>query len=315
MTDLKTRILDTTALGIRQAADLLLSGAQVAFPTETVYGLGADATNAQAVAGIYAAKGRPSFNPLIVHVADVEAARDMVEWSDQAEDLAQAFWPGPFTMVLPLKSKSKICDLVTAGLPTLAIRVPQHPIAQKILKEANRPIAAPSANASGKISPTSAQHVLTSLDGRISAVVDGGDCTVGLESTILHPALPPVLLRPGAVTAAMVEMVTGLSPVSSENDKITAPGQLLSHYAPSQTVRLNAVHFEPYEASLGFGDIACDVNLSHAGDLTEAATQLFGALHKLDAMNKPIAVSPIPDIGLGAAINDRLKRAAAPRDT
>lgn len=313
MNQTKTLHLQPDANGIARAAALLAEGAQVAFPTETVYGLGADARNGQAVAGIYAAKGRPSFNPLIVHVPDVNAARALVEWTDTADRLASAFWPGALTLVLPLARGHGLSSLVTAGLETVAVRVPHHPTAQALLHAAQMPVAAPSANVSGRISPTTAQHVLDGLSGRIAAVLDDGPCPVGVESTILSLAGLPTLLRPGGLPAEAIEAALG-TPVSRDaGDAITAPGQLASHYAPGATVRLNATSALAGEVLLGFGKVTGDMTLSASGDLAEAAATLFDALHQLDRTGKPIAVAPIPQTGLGAAINDRLKRAAAPR--
>ncbi len=321
---MQTKRLAPDAPGLAEAARLLAAGAQVAFPTETVYGLGADARQGEAVAGIYAAKGRPSFNPLIVHVADVAAARALVEWPEAADRLAQAFWPGPLTLVLPLRDGAGISQLVTAGLPTLAVRVPGGAVAQGLLRAFGGPVAAPSANPSGRISPTTAAHVLAGLSGRIAAVLDGGPCAVGVESTIV--GLPaqgaPELLRPGGLPQEALEQALGgpLRPVATpgapEKGGLTAPGQLASHYAPGAPVRLNAEGPRPGEALLGFGRVAGAVlNLSPSGDMAEAAANLFGHLHRLDAMEVAgIAVSPIPERGLGRAINDRLRRAAAPRE-
>src|SRR6056297_2987972 len=310
-----TKMLTAEDAGYDTAARLLQDGGLVAFPTETVYGLGGDARNDRAVARIFEAKGRPRFNPLIVHVPDIETAKIYVEWSDSADRLASAFWPGPLTLVLPLKSNSGLSPLVTADLPTLAIRVPAHPVARQLLRTFGGPVAAPSANPSGRISPTLAAHVLAGLDGRIEAVLDGGACDVGVESTILGLADGPVLLRPGGIAAEEIEAVIG-APVAhhAEGSAISAPGQLASHYAPGASVRLNAETRQDGELLLGFGPVACDLNLSPTGDLREAAANLFGHLHALDAQGaKAIAVSPIPDTGLGQAINDRLRRAAAPR--
>ncbi|WP_170402855.1 L-threonylcarbamoyladenylate synthase [Ruegeria arenilitoris] len=302
--------------GIAQAADFLRQGLLVAFATETVYGLGGDARNGEAVASIYAAKGRPSFNPLIAHVASVGAAQRYVEWSDRAEALAAAFWPGPLTMVLPLRDEHGISPLVTAGLDTLAVRVPAHGTARSLLAAFDGPVAAPSANPSGQISPTTADHVRAGLDGRIAAILDDGPCGVGLESTIVGLAGEPSLLRPGGVALEQVETVLGTElHIHQAGDLLTAPGQLQSHYAPDAPVRLNAENRQGDEVLLGFGPVDCDLNLSEKGNLTEAAANLFSALHTLNATGRPIAVSPIPDQGLGAAINDRLRRAAAPRDS
>ncbi|NVO57901.1 threonylcarbamoyl-AMP synthase [Rhodobacteraceae bacterium B1Z28] len=316
MISIGTHDLTADPAGIAYAADLLRQGLLVAFPTETVYGLGGDARNGQAVAGIYEAKGRPSFNPLIAHVASVQAARRFVEWSDMAQQLADAFWPGPLTLVLPLRDGHRISSLVTAGLDTLAVRVPAHPAARLLLAEFDGPVAAPSANPSGQISPTTADHVRAGLGGRIAAILDDGPCGVGLESTIVGLAGEPALLRPGGVALEQIEDVlkTRLH-LHQSGDLLTAPGQLQSHYAPDAPVRLNAGVRQGDEVLLGFGSVDCDLNLSSTGDLSEAAANLFAALHTLNKTGRPIAVSPIPDHGLGAAINDRLRRAAAPRDS
>ena len=309
-----TTYLTATPADIATAADLLRAGALIAFPTETVYGLGGDARNDDAVAGIYEAKGRPSFNPLIAHVASIEAAQRYVVWTDEADRLAQAFWPGPLTLVLPLKPDHGISPLVTAGLDTLAVRVPAHDTARALLAEFDGPVAAPSANPSGRISPTTAQHVRAGLDGRIAAVLDDGPCGVGLESTIVGLAGAPTLLRPGGLSADLIEACLGQKiGTYKQGDALSAPGQLLSHYAPDSSVRLNVETPMGDEVLLGFGPVECDLNLSPAGDLTEAAANLFSALHQLDATGRPIAISPIPEKGLGLAINDRLRRAAAPR--
>ncbi|WP_461405607.1 L-threonylcarbamoyladenylate synthase [Falsiruegeria mediterranea] len=309
-----TSYLTACPADIVAAADLLRAGQLVAFPTETVYGLGGDARNNDAVAGIYTAKGRPSFNPLIAHVPGTEAAKRHVVWTDEADRLAQAFWPGPLTLVLPLKPDHGISPLVTAGLDTLAVRVPAHDTARALLAEFDGPVAAPSANPSGRISPTTAAHVRAGLDGRIAAVLDDGPCGVGLESTIVGLAGAPTLLRPGGLSAEMIEACLG-QPIGiyKQGDALSAPGQLQSHYAPESSVRLNVEAPVGDEVVLGFGNVPCDLNLSAAGDLTEAAANLFSALHQLDSTGRPIAVSPIPEKGLGLAINDRLRRAAAPR--
>ena len=291
---------DSTA----EAARLILAGEPVAVPTETVYGLAADATNPAAVAKIYAAKGRPSFNPLIVHVPDLAAAERIGIFDEQARALAEAHWPGPLTLVVPLREDSSIAALVTAGLPTIGLRVPAHPAMQALLRAVGRPLAAPSANASGSISPTRAEHVAKSLDGRIPLILDSGATERGLESTIVAATGGPLrLLRRGpiAIDAPM-----------GDGSKVEAPGQLASHYAPSKPLRLNAAAAEPDEYLIGFGPVAGDANLSEAGNLTEAAARLFDLLHRADASANPrIAIAPVPDEGLGAAINDRLKRAAA----
>ena len=315
MKTIRTQSLSPAAAHLKQASSILQDGGLVAFPTETVYGLGADASNDHAVAKIYHAKGRPQFNPLIVHVADVQTARRFVQWSDLADQLAKAFWPGPLTLVLPRKKEARLSDLLSAGLPTIAIRVPNHPVAKALLEKFGGAVAAPSANPSGLISPTSAVHVQSGLEGRIDAIVDGGLCTVGLESTIIRLDDTAVLLRPGGVAAEDIENEIG-KPVHIQTtvDKITTPGQMDSHYAPRAQVRLDAKNRRPEEARIGFGAVDCDLNLSLSADLIEAAANLFSHLHHLDAEGKAmIAVSPIPQTGLGLAINDRLQRAAAPR--
>ena len=301
---METRVRPFSDDAIAEAARLVLAGEPVAMPTETVYGLAADATNADAVARIYEAKGRPSFNPLIVHVPDFAAAERIGEFSNEARALAEAHWPGPLTLVVPLRSDAGIASIVTAGLPTIAIRVPQHPAMQTLLRQVGRPVAAPSANASGSISPTRAQHVVKSLRGRIPLVVDAGPTERGLESTIVAATNEMLrLLRPGPI---QVE-----APPAS-GDKVEAPGQLQSHYAPSKPLRLNASTAEHDEFLIGFGAVTADANLSASADLVEAAARLFDLLHEADASSKrAIAVVPIPDEGLGAAINDRLRRAAA----
>ncbi len=309
-----TEYLSADPAGLAKAADLIRQGQLVAFPTETVYGLGGDALNGEAVAAIYAAKGRPSFNPLIAHVASAEAAQRFVQWSDQAEQLAAAFWPGPLTLVLPLRADHDVSSLVTAGLDSLAVRVPAHPTARALLQAVDGPVAAPSANPSGRISPTTADHVAAGLDGRIAAILDDGPCGVGLESTIVGLAGEPTLLRPGGVALEEIEWILGTQlHIHQTGDQLTAPGQLQSHYAPEAPVRLNANTRRGDEVLLGFGAVECDVNLSANGNLAEAAANLFAALHQLDTSGRPIAVTPIPNTGLGRAINDRLKRAAAPR--
>ena len=298
-----------------RAADLLREGHTVAFPTETVYGLGGDATNGLAVAKIFEAKGRPHFNPLIVHVPEREDAYELIDLPAAGRELAEACWPGPVTLVAPMRPGTGISELVTAGLPTLAVRVPGNPLAETLLTATGRPIAAPSANPSGKVSPTSAGHVLEGLSGTIAAVLDGGNCRVGLESTIIgFEEDRAVLLRPGGLPAEAVEDILG-APVLHHEGGINAPGQLESHYAPGAPLRLNAVDTRPGEVSLGFGPVSADLNLSVHGDLREAAANLFAYLRELDAManGRVIAVAPVPGEGLGRAINDRLRRAAAPR--
>jgi L-threonylcarbamoyladenylate synthase len=313
-----TRVCRYGAEALREAALLIRAGEPVAVPTETVYGLAADATDSQAVAGIYSAKGRPSFNPLIVHVADMEMARRLADFSPQAERLAARFWPGALTMVLPVRADSGLSPLVMAGLPTVALRLPAHPAMRALIRESGRPLAAPSANRSGSISPSRAEHVLASLNGKIRMILDEGPTSEGLESTIAAPEADRIrLLRPGPVTAAMLEEASGLPVITgldskADNAKIEAPGQLESHYAPSKPVRLNALRAEKDEYLIGFGLMPCHLNLSVDADLREAAANLFAALHVADASTQErIAVAPIPDEGIGTAINDRLRRAAA----
>ncbi|WP_324749680.1 L-threonylcarbamoyladenylate synthase [Sphingomonas sp. LY54] len=292
---------------IAEAAALIRDGQPVAIPTETVYGLAADATNGKAVARIYAAKGRPSFNPLIVHVPSLAEAETIALFDETARRLAERHWPGPLTLVVPLRPDSGIATLVTAGLPTIALRVPAHPAMRDLLAAVGGPLAAPSANASGGISPTRAEHVMSSLAGRISLIINGGATGHGLESTILAVTDGRVrLLRPGPITE--------VSAIGGETGGIEAPGQMASHYAPSKPLRLEAETAAPGEWLIGFGAIAGDSNLSESGDLTEAAAKLFALLHEADAQpNAAIAVAPVPENGLGVAINDRLRRAAAPR--
>ncbi|MCP9480644.1 L-threonylcarbamoyladenylate synthase [Shimia sp. CNT1-13L.2] len=318
MAALETAKLLPDAGGYIRASAILAEGGLVAFPTETVYGLGGDARNDMAVARIFEAKGRPRFNPLIVHVDSVETAKRYVEWSETADRVASAFWPGPLTMVLPIRHDTGLSPLVTAELPTLAIRVPEHPVARALLAEFDGPVAAPSANPSGKISPTTAEHVDKGLSGRIDAILDGGACGVGLESTILGLAGTPALLRPGGLPVEALEQALGAElAIHQSGDPLTAPGQMTSHYAPGASIRLNATTLNAGEMLLGFGPVEpveATMNLSPAGDLTEAAANLFHHLHAMDALGpETIAVSPIPDHGLGRAINDRLRRAAAPR--
>jgi L-threonylcarbamoyladenylate synthase len=312
---METQLLVADAAGYARAAAIWRAGGLVAFPTETVYGLGADARDDLAVARIFEAKGRPRFNPLIVHLPDVESARAHVAWSDEAEIVASAFWPGPLTLVLPLRAGAGISPLVTAGLETLAVRVPAHPVARDLLASFGGPVAAPSANPSGRISPTEAGHVMAGLGGRIEAVVDGGACPVGVESTILGLADAPVLLRPGGVPVEGLEAALGRKVAfRTEGEALSAPGQMASHYAPGARVRLGASERRAGEAMLGFGTVAGDLTLSASGDLREAAANLFHHLHALDATGaEAIAVAPIPEQGLGRAINDRLRRASAPR--
>jgi len=313
---MKTKQFGSMHHDIEQAAQILADGGLVAMPTETVYGLGADALCDQAVAKIYEAKGRPSFNPLISHMTSSDMARDYVEWTDVAKKLSNAFWPGPMTLVLPAKQDCAISQLARAGLPSVAIRVPSHPVARALLSKLARPVAAPSANPSGRISPTTLDHVLAGLDGRIDAVIDGGPCEMGVESTIISLLDEPVILRPGNIIIEQIQAVLGTGiKTLTDADVITAPGQLTSHYAPNASVRLNATTFKVDEKSLGFGEIVGDLNLSPSADLREATANLFSMLHELDTrQGTKIAIAPIPNHGLGIAINDRLKRAAAPRN-
>lgn len=311
-------IFSPTDQALERAANALRDGHLVAFPTETVYGLGADAGNDRAVAQIYQAKGRPSFNPLIVHFPSVQEAAAHVTLDARARALADAFWPGPLTLVLPRRPESSLSRLVSAGLPSVAVRVPGHPLAQRLLQRAGLPVAAPSANRSGGISPTRAEHVAASLGDRLAMILDGGPCAVGLESTVVDLSTPvAALLRPGGITREQIEAVIGPLVLSTEaEDAPKSPGQLLSHYAPGLPVRLNATQAAPDEALLGFGPVAGQPrSLSASGDLVEAAAALFDALHHLDdpTRYRAIAVAPIPEQGLGLAINDRLRRAAAPR--
>jgi L-threonylcarbamoyladenylate synthase len=289
---------------------VIASGGCVAVPTETVYGLAADATDAAAVAGIYAAKGRPSFNPLIVHVPSVDAAARIARFDADARALADAFWPGPLTLVLPLRQDAGIAALVTAGLDTVAIRVPRHRAMQALIRATGKPLAAPSANASGSISPTRAAHVAASLNGRIPLIVNDGATSGGIESTIVATGDPPRLLRPGPITVEEIARVLGRD-LGGAGGTIEAPGQLASHYAPRKPLRLNATQPQGDEWLIGFGAVAGDDTLSASGDLVEAAARLFDALHRADASDRRgIAVAPVPDDGIGVAINDRLRRAA-----
>jgi L-threonylcarbamoyladenylate synthase len=317
-----TRWLAADAAGVAEAAEMLRRGRLVAFPTETVYGLGADATDARAVAEIYRAKGRPSFNPLIAHVSSVGAARREGRFDQRAEKLTEAFWPGPLTLVLPLAAGAQVCDLARAGLASVGLRMPAHPVAQDLLAAAGRPIAAPSANRSGHVSPATPAHVLVDLDGRIDAVLNGGACAVGVESTIV--ALldgPPRLLRPGGVSRAALQEALGMELLGAGEGggRPLAPGLLASHYAPRGFLRLDAEFLRDDEAGLDFGGrfagaAATIFDLSPRGDLAEAAANLFSFLRALDDRGATnIAVAPIPLDDLGEAINDRLRRAAAPR--
>lgn len=322
--DLTTRALNADAAAIETAARCLAAGGLVAFPTETVYGLGADATNGEAVARLYAAKGRPAFNPLIAHVRDLAAARAQGAFDDNAARLAQAFWPGPLTLVLRKSAGCTVSDLATAGLDSVALRVPSHPVARDLLAAFGKPVVAPSANRSGHVSTTTAQHVLADLRGHIDLVIDGGPTSVGLESTIVACLDEPTLLRPGGLPRDAIEKVLGrpLALGTHGENAPLAPGMLASHYAPKARLRMDAKKVGPGEALLVFGPAPCEgaeharavLNLSARGDLVEAAASLFSHLRALDASGAAtIAVMPVPHQGLGEAINDRLRRAAAPR--
>ena len=320
----RTTTTTADAAAIAEAARCLRDGGLLAFPTETVYGLGADAANAAAIARLYEAKGRPAFNPLIAHVADLAAARRLAQFDSRALRLAEAFWPGPLTLVLPKTADCPVADLATAGLDTVALRVPAHPVAQALLQAFGGAVVAPSANLSGHVSPTTAAHVASDLDGRIDMILDGGPVAVGVESTIVGCFEPPLLLRPGGLPREAIERVLGQPlaqpPRSPAGDgQVLAPGMMASHYAPRTPVRLHATEVQPGEALLAFGPAvlpgagtaAAVLNLSERGDLAEAAARLFGHLRTLDAHRaRGIAVMPIPGHGLGEAINDRLRRAA-----
>jgi L-threonylcarbamoyladenylate synthase len=323
-----TRVLRDDDGAIRAAADCLAAGGLVAFPTETVYGLGADATNAGAVARLYVAKGRPSFNPLIAHVENLAAARRLARFDAAAERLAQAFWPGPLTLVLPKAPACPVAELATAGLETIALRAPDHPVARALLAAFGKPVVAPSANRSGHVSPTTAAHVLADLGGLIDLVIDAGATRVGIESTIVACLGEPLLLRPGGLPREEIERVLGRPLIDAATAPTAAgeapvsPGLLASHYAPRATLRLDAAELRAGEALLAFGPrlpsgaehAAAVLNLSPRGDLIEAAANLFSHLRALDSAGAMvIAVMPVPRHGLGAAINDRLMRAAAPR--
>jgi L-threonylcarbamoyladenylate synthase len=324
---LTTKMLPASEAAVAAAARCLAAGGLVAFPTETVYGLGADATDPAAIARLYRAKGRPAFNPLIAHVGELEAARRIGRFDAAATALAEAFWPGPLTLVLPKTADCAVAELATAGLETVAIRVPAHPVARAILQAFGRPVVAPSANLSGHVSPTTAAHVASDLAGRIDLIIDGGPVAVGVESTIVGCFAVPMLLRPGGVPREQLERVLGhplrQPPGDTDSAQPLAPGMLASHYAPRTRVRLNADHVAADEALLAFGAAAppgaenarATMNLSARGDLNEAAANLFGYLRALDAKTaRAIAVMPIPSEGLGEAINDRLRRAAIGRE-
>jgi len=312
MYKLQTETVAADNSGIARAAAFLRRGGLVAFPTETVYGLGADATDGEATARIFEAKGRPTINPLIVHVQDLAQARLLARFDSMAERLAASFWPGALTLVLPQRRGAGIEPLVTAGLDSIAIRVPDHSVARRLLRKTGKPIAAPSANPSGRISPTTAQHVAANLYGRIDAILDGGPCSIGLESTIVGSG--PALLRPGGISVETIEACIGEKlALGADSDTPNAPGQFASHYAPDVPLRLNASGKREGEVLVGFGPVSADLNLSPTGDVVEAAANLFRYLHALESRGVAIAVSPVPETGLGRAINDRLRRAAAPR--
>lgn len=322
---LKTEILPADEASVARAARCLADGGLVAFPTETVYGLGADAAQAPAIARLYEAKGRPSFNPLIAHVADFAAARQIARFDATATRLAEAFWPGPLTLVLPKTAHCEVAELATAGLDTVAIRVPNHPVARSLLHAFGGAVVAPSANISGHVSPTSAPHVASDLSGRIDLILDGGPVAVGVESTIVGCFDEPIMLRPGGLPRDDIERVLGRplqrlpEDITNDDTRPLAPGMLASHYAPRTPVRLNATDVAPEEALLAFGGAELHgaraakvvMNLSETGDLVEAAANLFGYLRALDTVGaRAIAVMPVPHHGLGEAINDRLRRAA-----
>jgi len=310
------------AAGLAAAAEALAAGELVGMPTETVYGLAVDAANAMAVARVFAAKGRPQFNPLIVHVGSLADAEEVAVFEEPARRLAAAFWPGPLTLVLPKRPSARIADLATAGLDTIAIRVPAHPVARDLIERFGAPVAAPSANRSGHVSPTTAAHVDVDLGDAVSCILDAGPCPIGVESTIVcHSDAQVVLLRPGGVPREAIEQILGFRlRASAEQSKVTAPGMLASHYAPKSALRLDVKKVRPGETLIAFGralpesaEAVATINLSPSGDLVEAAANLFSALRALDEKGTAIAVMPIPDTGLGEAINDRLRRAAAPR--
>mgnify|MGYP001559478155 CR=1 FL=1 len=313
---IETRIGRYGKAAIEDAAALIRAGQLVAVPTETVYGLAGRADSGEAVARIYAAKGRPSFNPLIVHVASVAQAETLGIFDDRAHQLVEAFWPGPLTLVLPLQSDAPLAGLTTAGLDTVALRMPAHRAMRALLDATELPLAAPSANASGSISPTRAEHVARTLGGRIPLIIDDGATSLGLESTIIGiDGGPARLLRPGPIGPDAIARIIGIVSARSEKETISAPGQLASHYAPSKPLRLNAAEADNGEWLIGFGSISGQASLSPGGDLIEAAARLFDLLHEADDQPLPhIAMAPIPDTGLGVAINDRLRRAAAPRE-
>lgn len=314
-----TKLLQANKDGILEGAAFISHGQQVAFPTETVYGLGADARNDLAVAGIFKSKDRPKFNPLIIHFHELSNVLNYVELNAHAVRLVEAFWPGPLTLVCKLKSNTDISSLATSGLETLAVRIPSNKIALEFIKTCDVPIAAPSANRSGKISATNSSDVIKELDGFIPAVIDGGLSEIGLESTIIDVSTSsPVLLRPGGTIIEDIEQIIGRFETKNQTSFINSPGQLMSHYSPDTKMRLHADNRNAGEVLLGFGSKKSDISLSRSGNLTEAAANLFSHMRSIDILAKRvgatcIAVSPIPSIGLGLAINDRLQRAAAVR--
>jgi L-threonylcarbamoyladenylate synthase len=314
----ETKDLMPSDEGVAAAAGILRAGGLVAMPTETVYGLAGDARNGAAVARIFEAKARPAFNPLIAHVTGLDMARTLAVFDDRAQAVAERFWPGALTLVLPLREDAGVSPLVTAGLTTIAIRCPAHPVAQALLRAFGGPLAAPSANPSGRVSPTRADHVRQGLSGRIDAILDGGPCAVGLESTILGLVGAPVLLRPGGIPVEALEAMLGPIETGGNADRPNAPGQLASHYAPDAMVRLNVTEPASGEVWVGFGP-RCEgaaLSLSATGDVVEAAASLFQTLRDADELagaKGRIAFAPVPETGLGRAINDRLRRAAAPR--
>ncbi len=305
-------VLQPTAENIARAVTALRAGGLVAMPTETVYGLAANASDAAAVAKLYAAKGRPRFNPLIAHVTDIDTARQQGQFNARALALAEAFWPGPLTLIVDVAPNITICDLARAGLDSVALRVPAHPVALSLLNAFGAPLVAPSANPSGQISPTTADHVAADMADRVDLILDAGRCSAGIESTIIDArGKHPVMLRPGSLDPARIDAIwPGMLRRQDNPDAPQSPGQLLRHYAPKAVLRLNAIQPDPGEAYLGFGAGTCDLNLSPASDLREAAANIFTMLRALDANYTHIAVAPIPDTGLGEAINDRLIRAA-----
>ncbi len=312
-------------MACKRAALILRAGGLVALPTETVYGLAADATSSEAVARIFKVKGRPQFNPLICHVEGRDAAARLVDIPPLAEQLIDAFWPGPLTLVLERLPDAPVADAVSAGLSTLAVRSPAHSLIRRVMKAAGLPLAAPSANRSGRVSPTTAQHVKDDLGADVDMILDGGPCLIGLESTVVAVTGDNIfLLRPGAITAEDIALASGVMPQKPASGAVSSPGQLAGHYAPQAQVRLNVTHKEQDEVLIGFGEVTGDLTLSAVGDLNEAAAHLFDTLRKADKLAQAIktesgtgsiAIAPVPAHGLGLAINDRLRRAAAPKES